>query len=230
MEFRFSILDGVSVQHGGWRWDCVSTVTSQNHKVHKHFCINESKRNQITNAIYTEGEVYSFTNSAFSDLHSSHFNLKKTLVWNFIPEVGNRSQERFWLSQCSLGENNCKRGIFIARGKVQATDRPAGTGKMLEAATGLPGAKATVGTSSSTFQILDPHHLNRQGQKITWEHLQVPLQVTHHPDLEMHHRSFTLSLGQNPRTPSLTAQWMYLHHMDCSGPRRQLTITFSRGN
>ncbi|XP_078400611.1 carbohydrate sulfotransferase 6 isoform X1 [Cetorhinus maximus] len=51
-----------------------------------------------------------------------------------------------------------------------------------------------------------------------WEHchLQVPLQVTHHPDLEIYHFP-SLSLGQNSGTPFLTALWVFLQYMDCSG-------------
>ncbi|XP_041031038.1 cytosolic iron-sulfur assembly component 2A isoform X1 [Carcharodon carcharias] len=48
----------------------------------------------------------------------------------------------------------------------------------------------------------------------------------HHPDLELHHHSFTVTRSK-PGTPSLTVLCVYLHLIDCSDSKRQLS-TISR--
>jgi len=62
----------------------------------------------------------------------------------------------------------------------------------------------------------------------TWEHphLEIPLQTTQHPDLEI----YCLSLGQNPGTPSLTALWVYLHHMELQQFKKAAHHHLLKGN
>ena len=57
-----------------------------------------------------------------------------------------------------------------------------------------------------------------------------PLRATHHPDLEIYRPVLHCGWGQNPGTPSLTAPWVYLHHMrSAAGSRWWLTHHLLKG-